>query len=85
MNDPFLNDFTKRLKALNDELVRDCKNCDHYKEYERSDGTIGHSCEKWKCEFTAKQAKISHISKKDETWDEDMDRDAAEYMADQEE
>ena len=83
MNDPFLTDMARRFAELK-EIVRECEKCEHYKPYTRKDGSTGMACEHWSCEFTPKQAKISHISDKDETWEDDMKRDAAEYLEDQE-
>lgn len=83
MNDPFLNDMAKRFAELK-EITRECEKCEHYQTYIRDDGTVGYRCEHYACEFTPKQAQISHISPKDETWDEDMKWDAAQYMAEQE-
>ena len=83
MGDPFLNDMAKRFAELK-EITRECEKCEKYKPYTRKDGSTGMACEHWTCEFTPKQAQISHISPKDETWEEEMKWDAAQYMAEQE-
>lgn len=83
MNDPFLNDMTKRFAELK-EIAKECEECERYQTYIRDDGTVGYRCEHYTCEFTPKQAQISHISPKDETWEDDMRRDAEQYMAEQE-
>lgn len=83
MNDPFLTDMAKRFAELK-EIARECEKCERYKPYTRKDGSTGMACERWNCEFTPKQVQISHISPKDETWDEDMKWDATQYMAEQE-